>query len=1317
MMSYTCIRIEGGLVSPDFLERIHEMEGQKGPTDFGLDRRRSLVDEITSVWSDARSYWDAFQRRLRREHGESTTTITREQWVIPLLEAMGYELAFQRPAPVVDGRTYAISHRAGDDESSPPVHIVASDQELGSRPPSGRGIMSPHALVQDYLNRTEYLWGVVSNGNILRLLRNSSYFTRPSYVEFDLKQMLEGPQLDEFILFYRLAHRTRLPLTVDEAPQCLLESYHQYAIEQGGRIRDGLRDAVEKAILTFGNGFLRHPENGELREKMRNGELSARELYRQLLYLIYRLLFLMVAEERNILVSGDGKPGASDYYRSYFSMARLRMLADEPLSAPERFDDLYMGLRVLFQALRDEKFAPQLGLPPLNGELFHSLSALESTHLSNRDLLEAIESLSYFTPPDERVRRRVNYSALDVEELGSVYESLLDLQPHLMERGGQPVFEFIQGMERKTTGSYYTRPELVNELIKSALEPIMEERLKSAGAGSEFETALLSMKVCDPACGSGHFLLAAARRIGRELARIRTGEEEPSPEATRTAIRDVISHCIYGVDKNPLAVDLCKVALWIEGYSKGNPLNFLDHRIRCGDSLVGVLDLGVLKDGIPDKAFDPVTGDDRNIARTIKRRNAEEREGEQYLPFKIEDEIGRLGDERRLLLELPDDTPEQVRRKTDIFQKIHGEGTNWSKDSMACHLWTGAFFAQLTQENEANHCIPTTDSLISFIGRRGVDRRLLGNAQVLAQRNRFFHWPLEFPEVFENGGFDVLLCNPPWERIKLQEKEFFAARDPEIARAPNKSTRQRLIKGLRQERPVLWSEYQWALHYSEALSKFLRHSDRFPLTARGDINTYSVFTESIHQLLNEYGRAGIICPPGIASDDTTKVFFGDLMDNQSLVSLIAFVNEKFIFPGVLHNFRFCALTLSGKAWKIEQADFAHECQTFEEIKQPERHFTLSKEDLKLLNPNTLTAPVFRTRADAELAKRIFRRVPVLINEGEKKSSWNVSFMRMFDMSNDSALFRTSTEEGYLPLYEAKMMHQFDHRFGSYDNERMHMLPETSTEQYQDPYYRAQPFYYVPESEVQSRLTGKWDRNWLIGFRDVTSKSMIRSATFSLLPRVGIGNSLPLLLIDVDHVNIISGLLANFNSLVFDCVTRHKMAGTHMNFFFVKQLPVLPPDTYTESDLLFITPRVLELVYTSWDMMPFADDIWLESSEDLQNVIERQFGESNTVTGGHEWDPPDWADVDESKPGIPLAPLKWNEERRAILRAELDAYYARLYGLTEEELHYILDPADVYGDDFPGETFRVLKEKEIRKFGEYRTRRLVLEAWEALTRQA
>ena len=1339
-MSYTCIRIEGGLISPDFLENIHEQEGQK-PTDFGLEGKRSIIDEVSSVWSDSRVYWSAYKRRLDRSHGESETTITREQWVIPLLEALGYELTYQRKAPVVDGWTYAFSHRAGTDDSGPPVHIVGSSQDLGSRPPSGRGTMSPHALIQDYLNRTEDLWGVVTNGKVFRFLRDSSYFTRPTYIEFDLEQILEGEHLDEFILFYRLAHRTRLPEGIEDVPHCLLERYHQDAIEQGGRIRDGLRDAVEAAIKTLGNGFLTHRRNDALREKVESEQLAPGSYYKQLLYLIYRVLFFMVAEDRGLISTNSqsapsGVVGASDFYADYFSFSRLRKLADTPLSAPGRFDDLYLGLKSLFFVLRDEKLAAQLGLPPLNGELFNILEDLEEAFISNEDLLDAIASFSYFTPRDDRVRRRVNYGALDVEEFGSVYESLLDYQPVFNTSSGTLVFDFVAGTERKTTGSYYTRPELVKELVGSALVPVMEDRLKKAGNPlEEKEKALLSIRVCDPACGSGHFLLAAARRLARELAKVRTETEEPSPEAVRTAVRDVITHCIYGVDKNPLAVDLCKVALWIEGHGENKPLTFLDHRIRCGDSLVGVLDMKVLEEGIPDDAYKPVTGDEKQLARDIKKRNKREREGEQQLPFGAQEEEAELHELIKPVLELSDDTPEAVRKKRDAFEGLHSKGTRLWHDQAACNIWTSAFFTQLSRESDEARHIPTTNDLWSFMENEGsLDARTPAHAWQLQSDFKFFHWPLEFPDVFDSGGFDVVLCNPPWDMLQFDPREFFMTRAPEIAKAPTTAISDRMIEELKQEGPDLYIEYAKANIENDWLKKSVHTSGRFPLTARGRINLAPLFAGLSLSIIKPEGYAGLVIPTGIATDSFRQAFFNRLIEEKLIVSLYDFENREAIFPSIHRSYKFLLLTIRGEPdTKVAPAKFSFFLTRTANIQDDRRLFTLTQEDFIRLNPNTRTCPVFRTKIDAEITKKIYKRVSVLVNEKTGENPWGIKFLLMFMMNTDSHLFRTRKElerEGYsirgnrftkgdkvlLPLYEGKMFQPFDHRAASSVTsvtrlKRPGQPVETNLLQHIDPEYLPTPQYFIPKTEVNRSLGNKWQRPWLLAIRKVTSPTNERTVICTILPNCGAADSINLCLFTRYSPVKISCLLANINCLPLDYVAKQKVGGVSLNLFYIRQLPVLSYSEYSKSDLDFIIPRVMELVYTSWDIKSFADDVWRDSDENIHRTIDKQWEDNNNATGCHKLDLPDWANY--AHEGVHFPPFRWDDNRRAILRAELDAYYAKLYGLTEEELRYILDPTDIYGDDFPGETFRVLKNKEIKQFGEYRTKRLVIEAWNRL----
>lgn len=1286
-MNLNTIRSEGSLISADLLSAIHSGEayGQKAG-DFGVDGKIRLIDEIAACWSDAKAYWAAFQHGMGRvKEGDSGATVTREQWILPLLRTLGFEgITFSRSAAQVGGETYFISHRLGEGAEGLPIHVEGARNDLDRRPPTGRPRISPHALIQDYLNRTEHLWGIVTNGLQFRILRDSQRLSRPTYLEFDLQQVMEGEHFSEFQVFYRIIHRSRWPRDVESGHECLLEQYYQQGIESGGRVREHLRDGVEEALKIFGNGFLVHPDNNDLRQQIREGRLEALDYYRQLLRLIYRFLFLMVSEERNLVGPDPENDHLRKVYTWHYSISRLREKVERPVDMEERFWDHWEGVKQAFRLYSHEHFGQKMGVAPLNGDLFgpQAMPRLDNAFLYNRDFIRGFAHLSIFK--ENKTFRRINYAHLDVEELGSVYESLLDYHPVVSPSslGEERLsFQLAFGTERKSTGSYYTRSELVQELIKSALVPVIEERLKNAKTPQEKEQALLSLKVCDTSTGSGHFLLAAARRIGRELAKVRSGEDEPTPSEFRKAVRDVIQHCIYGVDLNPLAVDLCKVALWLEGHNRGYPLTFLDHRIKCGNSLIGLDKIERLKEGIPDDAFKPVTGDDKEVAKKIKAQNKKERKdrekGQALLPFDIsgnlESDLASFAEQALSIDAIADNSPEDVHKKQENYQRIRADQA-WFKDWTAANIWTAAFFYPLTKTDDPT--IPTHERLMRFLENpKAAHGQLVGKANALAAKHRFFHWPLEFPDIAKAEGFDVVLGNPPWERIKLQEKEFFSITYPEIATAKNKSHRTKLIKELENQRPDLILLLIEAKHDAESEARFIRESSRFPLTAVGDVNTYPLFAELARLTISERGRVGMVCPPGIASDDTTKEFFSDLMAKRSLVSLISFVNEKFIFPGVLHNFRFCALTMAGRTWQIERAEFAYECQTFEDIRQQERFCALNEEDIALINPNTHTAPVFLTKADAALVKKIHTRVPVLWNEGRDGNPWGITFTTMFHMSNDSDIFSLTPMDGHAPLYEAKMFHQYDHRYGSSDpdsEKRSHMLGLSTVDEHMDPNYTVQPYYWVPKVAVENALRGKWDKPWLIAFRGISSRALERTGIFTVLPRVGVGNSAPVVFPSEQESQLITCLIGNFNSIVFDYVIRQKLSGPNMNFFFVKQLPVLPPEAYSSESKAFVSPRVLELVYTSNDLHLFAKTM-----------------------------------------GFNSPPFKWDGERRALLRAELDAYYARLYGLTRDELRYILDPQDIYGPNFPGETFRVLKEKEIKQHGEYRTRCLVLEAWDRL----
>lgn len=1442
-MRYTTINIQGNLISEEILQKIEsgDAQGQQA-TDFGFEPGSNIRSEIEYAWSRIKLDWKHFSDKSQNLPASDPygTTLSRK-WMEQFLSSIGFDLSKTKAGLQGDNnQSYTISHVA-DNLSQLPVHIVGfiepnnpDKNTLDVKSSGGTSRFSPHATMQEYLNVTEHVYGIAANGLFLRLIRDSGRLIKLTYVEFDLKRMLDEDKYSEFTLLYRLLHATRFPRTQTEADQCFLEKYYQDSIETGNRIRDGLSLAVKESLLALGNGFLQHESNAALREKIQNGQLSSKDYYRQLLRIIYRFLFLMVTEERDLVYDPEDKTEATQrlkrIYLQFYSIARLRKLCENRYVYESQFNDLWQGLVQTFQLFEAGGNGKKLGIQPLDGDLFSytAIKDLQECLISNKLLLECVRNMNEFRDEKKNLVN-INYRSLDVEELGSVYEGLLELHPVIENiEATNPAhinFTFHEGTDRKTTGSYYTRPELVNELIKSALIPVIEERLKENTGNKEAQAkALLKLKVCDAAAGSGHMLLAAARTIAWYLARVKSGEENPAPSVYRSCLREVIQHCIYAVDFNPDAVELCKLALWLEGHNSGKPLSFLDHKIRNGNSLVGVSDLSVLQKGIPDDAFNPVPGDDKKVCQELKKENAKYNKTKQTtIDF---DQSGKIdttaitGDYKELENIRQDDVEgvKQVKTKFDKLRSNHA----WFNDWRACNLWTAAFFWNYTEENK--QAAPNSERLAKFLQNPAAAYGpMIGKADALSMEHKFFHWPLEFPDVFEQGGFDVMLGNPPWERIKLQEVEFFASRDASIAKTDKKSERSKLIKQLPQTNPRLYNEFQNALHFADAQSKFIRQSERFPLTGVGDINTYAIFAEHFYHLINKNGRMSILLPTGIATDEGTSNFFKTIVDKGQLESFWGYKNEKFLFPKpVEHTVTFGILNVAGKENNNRtEVEFCWLAYTVEEANDKRRRIILSVSDLKKVNPNTHTSPIPRTQYDAQLLLKYYNNNQILINYNTQSNPWKIKFSTCFHMSNDSSEFYDSNSmvaNGYsirgnwyimddnksIPLYESKMSREYDHRFGSYsefNNRSNSMLPTPAEEQYQNSNYIPQPWYWVSKNEVVKRLADipsivmrnvnkdenslkvsllTWifkhpslDENevftkikklkanakkteiieksieaiyeselnnieayqvfevvdspsfndvfleilerrckkWLLGFRNVARSTDERTGIFSVIPFSGVGNSFPLIVSKYENRSKIPCLIGNLCSIPFDWVVRQKVAGVNLNFFYVEQLPIVSPEKYNSEHISLINPRIIELIFTSWDIKTFADDVWKEADAELKAAIQQQWEANQATTGGHAWAPPEWSEIEPE--GCPLPPFKWDEARRAVLKAELDAIYAKLYGLTTEELRYILDPQDVYGPDFPGETFRVLKEKEIKQFGEYRTRRLVLEAWERL----
>lgn len=1406
------VHLEGALFVPDILDKIIRGEHTHQTTeDYRIPKGLKLHEEYGRAFQIAQAQWKTFEpQAARADMDKRKVTI---HFVTELLkDVLGYSdiKLVSDPIEIAD-RHYPVTAMAC---GRIPVVIAPHDLDLDEADPTfsvegmGARKISASRLTQMFLDASEECtWALVSNGKKLRLLRDTSILTRPTFLECDLDTVLSEKRYPDFSALWRMFHTSRAGEPDTPGTSCIWETWREDGKEQGTRVREGLRDGVTKALLSLGQGFIQHPSNTDLRSRLFDGTMTKNDFFQELLRLIYRFLFMFTVEERGLLHGDDNSAETRIPRERYWEGYALKRLRDRSLrkSGFDHYDDLWQSIQIVFRGLANGE--PRLALPALGG-LFASnhCPGIDACALTNHALLTAMRQLRWSA--NINGLSPVDFKNMGPEELGSVYESLLELVPHidLNERHfgfvGLTEDGLTSGHDRKTTGSYYTPDSLVQELIRSALDPVIDARVKAHP--DHPEDALLNITVIDPACGSGHFLLAAARRLAERLADFRSPDGTVKPEDYRHALREVIARCIYGVDRNPLALELARTVLWLEGFESGRALSFLDHHLVCGDALLGISHFDQMKNGIPDDAFKALSGDDRGICNQCRQENhtyrhiLQRRRGDSIalLP-----ELNDALDLLKTIEVMDDETPGQVHEK----EKAYLEFLTQAQDShlaRASDIFIGAFLIPKTNGDLEE--IPTSKHLTAeLFGEQEQEeqQKCVELARQYCHKARVLHWPLTFPRIFAQGGFDCVLGNPPWERIKLQEQEFFATRSPDVATAKNKAEREKRVNWLSQgmlarnlKPNTLWDEdscgaeikiYQDFIcekRISEAASLFahIKGDDggRFPLTGKGDVNTYALFAETNKTITVKSGRSGFIVPTGIATDDSTKVYFADITLNNRLVSLYDFENREKIFSDVDSRFKFCLITLG----KSQDAQFVFFLTQPNQLGNEERRFTLSPDDFVRINPNTRTCPVFRSQMDAEITRKIYLNVLVLIRETTDElpglNPWGISFLRMFDMSNDSGLFKSRRSEDDLPIYEAKMLHQFDHRWAGFrdvDTENPVTVDITTTEK-QNKSCFAEPRYWIRRRYVLSRIarvpkllskayilgdeegilkimanwidslrkapaleTGsqmktaivemagklfmdlsddetKWrdarlqsemksylplepdefeqmkhaetilifsdyildkrSPRWLMGFRDICRSTDERTVITSVLSRAGVGNNFPILYFDQQmELNLFALLLGNLDSMVLDFVARHKVGGTHLNFFIAKQLPVLSPESYCQKDIDFIVPRVLELTYTTHDLKPWAEDL-----------------------------------------GYSGEPFTFDPERRAQIRAELDAYYARLYGLSRDELRYILDPSEIMGQEYPSETFRVLKNNEIKEYGEYRTGRMVLEYYDTLMRE-
>ena len=1286
-LSFDALSIEGGLLGAEWLGKVAQLQAAaQEPADYRVLKGLHIRDEIARSWRIAQACFQEME--TGRAAGGSARALAERFLEALLRDAFGFTSVVRARPRVIGERVYPVPFFALGDR----VPIVVAPAGAGLDAPlpelgDDRRRRSAFGLLQETLNASgAALWGVAADGLLLRIARDNASFTRPAWIEADLGRIFTEDLYPDFAALWLLAHESRFGRSGDPAETCPLEVWREAGRHEGTRARDRLSAGFQRALEILGQGFLSHAANTKLRSALHAGDLTKDRYFGQILRLVYRLVFLLTVEERNLLHPKDASDSSRQLYADGYTLRRLRDQAIRR-SAHDHHGDLWEVVKIIFRGLVGGE--PRLGLPILAG-LFapEECPDLDAAKLENSALLGALFYLAWLREPSGLVR--VNWRDMGPDELGYVYEGLLGLVPQITKDGRSFSFasaDESRGHARKTTGSYYTPDELVQILLASALDPVVKHTVDAHP--DRPGDALLKLAIVDPACGSGHFLLAAARRLADHVAHIRM-EGTPTPDDYQHALRDVVRRCIYGVDINPLAVELCKVSLWMESIDPGLPLTFLETHIRYGNSLVGAT-RALMGKQVPDSAWVVLEGDDKKVTASLKRRNREEIAGQQRLLFEPRHETGTLRTAMRAVEQAPDTDAADLAEKKQKWKALLASQA-YEHERLVADAWCAAFLWPKEESSPVVEAAPTTAAWLA-LHSKGVPPTpvLVETSRRIAEDYGLFHWELAFPHVFARGGFDIVLGNPPWERIKLQEQEFFAKREPSIAKARNAAERKKLIAALPTTNPVLWKEWSSATRIAQGQSHFMRQSGRYPLCGKGDVNTYALFAEHNLQILGPRGRAGFIVPSGIATDDTTKDYFQAVVKSSALRSMWEFENEGFFTAGKGHMLRFALTTLSGRSDPAAAADFLFQGQAVTDLDDPERHFTLSAADIETINPNTGTCPIFRTTRDTAMALAIYRRAGVLWREGDQDGNpWGLRFLRMFDMANDSGLFRTRADlasAGWrleadrfekdgnvmVPLYEAKMTYQYNHRSGTFEGtppgKRPHRLPSSSDTQLADPTYTPLPFYWVAEEEIDARLDGIWNRGWLLGWRDVTdARASVRTVVACIIPKAAVNDKFLLMMPSPDP-QLVADLYANLLSIPFDYCARQKVGGLSLKYFTMRQLPTLRPGTYAMPAPWapsiqirdWLLPRVLELTYTAWDLKAFAEDC-----------------------------------------GDAGPPFVWDPERRFQLQCEIDAAFFHLYGISQDDTAYILD------------TFPVLERSEKRQYGEYRTKCMVLEVYDALT---
>jgi hypothetical protein len=1011
-----------------------------------LDNNRLLDSERDDI---QRAFLEARHRAASLGPASSVRAIL-ELGADPVVRALGFE-----PITGIDFVRDVIVASTSQLETSVAIIVARWGERL-----------DPHwRLAATSARRKGPAWVLLFNGTHVRLVEAMRLHSR-RYVELDLDSAADDARA--FAALLALFHVTsflRAPGGTARIEE-LLRGSERHAVDVCRALRNGVLEAsgnLSSALLT---------------RRTRGAPDAVYDAFEQALTIIYRILFLLFAEGRSLV------PLWHPVYRDSYSLQELCTAAVKGPAAIGVWDALRASSRLAHAGCR----AGDLNVTAFNGRLF---SPVRTPLADRRDLDDeaarrALELLSTRPAPDRAGRERIAYRDLGVEQLGAVYEALLDYEPRLAtEKADESAKqtrtrrEFRVSLQpgsgrRKSSGSFYTPQLIARYLVRRTLEPLGHDRSPAE---------ILQLRIVDPAMGSGAFLVAACSCLADmyERALVESGACHPSdigqPERVLMR-RTVAERCLYGVDLNPMAAELARLSLWLATLAADRPLSFLDHHLLTGDSLLGA----------------PVWA----LGRTPEaRRRRVSGEALLFDEPAMEHALAAALPVRFSLSSAPNDTAAQVHAKERALAALASRDTLLSRWKRVADLWCSHWFTKALVPSAFS---ALSDAILTGTGAlpAATAREHLDESERTAATHRFFHWELEFPEVFFDvqgrrlpaGGFDAVIGNPPWDMLRADTGDAGQRRQ------------------LRRD--------------TAATLRFTRDSGVYAFQSSGHPNRYQLFVERAVSLLKPTGRLGLILPAGLVADHGSASLRRLLFSRCAVDAIVGFDNRRAIFP-IHRSTRFVLLTAggTGPTDAIECRLGEHEPSVLESIGHRDLSTVrVTPALLNRLSGSDLSLPDLRSSMDLAIAERAATLFPPLAD------AWGAAFGRELNVTEDRDILHTAGV-GH-PVIEGKHVEPF----------RVH--PERVR-------------WSVTPIDAARHL-GSRHRHARLAYRDVAGAGNRQTLIAAILPPGTVStHTLFCLRTPLARVRQLF-LCAAFNSFVVNYLVRLRVS-THVTTAIVERLPI------------------------------------------------------------------------------------------------------------------------------------------------------------------